>query len=146
MYNTRQDLQRMRQEAKYRVMEIVRKISVLPNISTPLFIPIQKNLIEEICSVYSVNVKIDGHFITAICAEPRLFSFVFRRINEIIFKAPKAAEAADLCNETRALGKAFIQVCEACKAGKLAVSDITSPTGIRTLKRKYKRYLKACKS
>lgn len=128
------ELEHMRKRAEHKVIETVRKHALLPCQNTLILIPIQKNLVEEICRLYIVDIDIDARYIEAI----RTGAFggsVLRRIIDAILRKPRATPYPEICHETEAIGRAFIRVCEAYKMGKVAASDITSSRGIRLIKK-----------
>ena len=140
-YQITTDLAALRKAAECKVAEAVQKLALLPSTGRSILIPVQKNLLEEIRAVYRIDITITNQYITSIYTEHGLFDSVFNKLKRL-FAGTEITDHVQLRNEIQAIGKAFIEVCEACKTGKLTASDISAAKGIKIMKREYKTYLK----
>ena len=123
----------------------------VPFADAPLLIAQQVALMTTICGIFKINIKKDGLKALATAAvgaggativgktlATNLLKFV-PGAGTVVGGAISAGTAGLV---TLAMGKAFIQVCKACKMGKLSESEITSSKGINMLKNEFKAQIK----
>lgn len=123
----------------------------LPFMDAPLLIAQQVALMATICGIFKIDMQKDGLKALATAAlgaggatvvGKTIATNLVKMIpvaGSIVGGAVSAGTAGVV---TLAMGKAFIEVCKACKMGKLNESEITSSKGMNMLKNEFKSQLK----
>ena len=123
----------------------------IPFADAPLLIAQQVTLLTTICSIFKIRIKKDGLKALATAAlGAGGATVVGKTIATNLLKlipgagsiAGGAISAGTAGLVTLAMGKAFIQVCKACKMGKLSESEIVESKGVKMLKSEFKAQLK----
>lgn len=123
----------------------------IPFADMPLLIGEQVTMMAAICKVFEIDIKKDGLKALATAAISASGASIIGRTiatnalkvfpgGGTIMGGTVAAGTAGVV--TLAMGKAFIEVCKACKMGKLTVAEITSAKGKGIMQHAYKESLK----
>lgn len=150
------ELQKMLEKADNAVAVAVGTTAVtgavpIPFADAPLLIAQQVALMATICGIFKIDIKKDGLKTLATAALGAGGAAVVGKTiaTNLIKLIPGAGtiaggviSAGTAGVVTLAMGKAFIQVCKACKVGKLNESEIMSSKGINMLKNEFKSQLK----
>lgn len=123
----------------------------IPFADAPLLVAQQVALMATICGIFKIDIKRDGLKALATVAlgaggatvvGKTLATNLVKLIPGAGSVVGGAISAGTAGVVTLAMGKAFIQVCKACKMGKLNENEITSTKGINMLKNEFKAQLK----
>ena len=123
----------------------------IPFADAPLLVTQQVILMATICGIFKIDIKKDALKALATTALGASGATVVGKTlatNLIkLIPGPGAAVGGTISVGTAgvvtlAMGKAFIQVCKACKMGKLSESEITSSKGKNMLKNEFRKQLK----
>lgn len=123
----------------------------IPFADAPLLIGEQVTLMATICGIYGIDIGKDGLKMLATTAlgaggativGKTIATNILKLIpgpGSVIGGAISAGTAGVV---TLAMGKAFIEVCNAVKVGKLSEDDLTSSKGISMMKNQFKDQIK----
>ena len=123
----------------------------IPFADAPLLIAQQVALMSTICGIFKIDIKKDGLKALATAAlgtggativGKTLATNLLKFLPGLGSVAGGAISAGTAGIVTLAMGKAFIQVCKACRMGELSESEITSSAGMNMLKNEFKSWLK----
>ena len=126
----------------------------IPFADAPLLIAQQVALMASICAIYKINIEKDGLKMLATAAigaggaavvGKTLATNLLKMVPGIGTAAGGVISGGTAGVVTRAMGKAFIEVCKMVKVGKLSEKDITSSKGTEILKQQFRAQLKLAK-